>query len=305
MPFYKRFLSSRFDFDSSGMGLLAIALAAALWAIAAVVARRLFDAGVTPFELGMARAIVTVIGLGVITQINRKRHHWMDWRIVALGLSLALVTACYYVAINRLSVAIALVIQYTGPAIVVLIDAVRTRSLPTAGVIKAVMAALLGVSLIAGVFSGGLRLDAVGLLAASFSAVFFASYTLLSESVVNVYGPLGVMFRGFLISSLFWVMLQLSQGFPQAVFAAANLSGILFVGVGGTLIPFCLMCWGIQRVNAQRAAIAATLEPVIGAVLAWLWLGQDLTATQIFGGALVLGAVLLLQKETGRVKHEG
>jgi DME family drug/metabolite transporter len=103
------------------------------------------------------------------------------------------------------------------------------------------------------------------------------------------------MSRAFLVSSLFWVTIQFSQGFPEAVFLPENLLGILFVGIGGTLIPFSLMCWGIQQVRAERGAIAATLEPVIAAVLAWLWLGQSLNFSQILGGILVIGAIALLQ----------
>lgn len=69
----------------------------------------------------------------------------------------------------------------------------------------------------------------------------------------------------------------------------------LFVGVGGTLVPFSLLCWGIQQIRVDRAAITATLEPVIATVLAWIWLGQTLSLMQIMGGILVLLAVVSLQ----------
>lgn len=280
--------------SSAGWGLLAIALAATLWSIAAVVARKLFDAGVTPFQLATARAVVAALGLGLLTR-GGGSGKLITRQMLGLGLSLALVTACYYVAIARLSVAVALVIQYTGPALVVLFNILRSRRLPNRSVMLALLAALTGVSLVAGVFADRLSLNAVGLLAAGLSALFFASYTLLSEALVDRYGAMGVMFRGFLVSSLFWVAFQTTQGWPQALFLPTHVPGILFVGVGGTLVPFCLMCWGIQQVSAERGAIAATLEPVIAAVLAWLWLGQGLTPAQILGSALVLGAVLLLQ----------
>jgi DME family drug/metabolite transporter len=103
------------------------------------------------------------------------------------------------------------------------------------------------------------------------------------------------MFRAFLVSSLFWVAFQISQGFPAAVFTPANVPGILFVGVGGTLVPFSLFCWGIQQIRADRATIAATLEPVVATALAWVWLDQRLGWLQIVGGMLVLLAVVLLQ----------
>jgi hypothetical protein len=49
-------------------------------------------------------------------------------------------------------------------------------------------------------------------------------------------------------------------------------------------------------VRATKAAIAANLEPVIAAVVAWVWLGQSLSPLQMTGGALIFGAVVLLHE---------
>jgi DME family drug/metabolite transporter len=67
------------------------------------------------------------------------------------------------------------------------------------------------------------------------------------------------------------------------------------VGIGGTLAPFLLFLWGVQRVRAERAAIGATIEPVVAAAVAWIWLGQSLSVLQLLGGALVIVAVSSLQ----------
>lgn len=279
----------------SAWGLVAIALAASLWAIAAIVASQLFESGVKPFELAAARSMIAALGLAVFSQFKPSSGKLFDWRILALGLSLAWVTLSYYIAIERLPVAVAIVIQYTAPALVVALAAVQARRLPTVATLLAVAGALLGVLLISGLATEQFQFDGLGFMAAVASAFLFASYTLLSESVVDTYGAVGVMFRGFVVSSLFWLAFQISQGFPAAVFAAANVPGILFVGVGGTLVPFLLLCWGIQQIRADRAAIAATLEPVIVTVLAWIWLGQALSFMQILGGILVILAVVSLQ----------
>jgi DME family drug/metabolite transporter len=70
---------------------------------------------------------------------------------------------------------------------------------------------------------------------------------------------------------------------------------VLFVGLAGTLSPFLLYVWGIRRVRAERATIAATLEPVLAALFAWVLLDQSLGPMQISGGVLVCAAVVLLQ----------
>jgi drug/metabolite transporter, DME family len=280
------------------LGLLAIAVAATLWSIAAIVASELFASGVQPFELAMARTVIAAVGLALVSQVGADRgfsRRWFEWRLVLLGLSLAFVTVSYYVAIDRLAVAVALVIQYTAPALVVVLTALQARRLPAPAIFISTGLAILGVLLVSGVVGSQLELNSIGLAAAGLSALFFASYTLLSESVVHTYGAIGVMFRAFIVSSLFWIAFQSTQGIPTAVLLPANLPGILFIGIGGTLIPFSLLCWGIQQVRAAHATIAATLEPVVAAVLAWVWLGQTLNGVQLMGGTLVLIAVVSLQ----------
>ena len=67
------------------------------------------------------------------------------------------------------------------------------------------------------------------------------------------------------------------------------------MGLGGTLAPFLLFVWAVGHVRAARAAIAATLEPVLAAIVAWSWLGQALSLQQVAGGVLVIAAVTRLQ----------
>lgn len=278
-----------------GLGFLAIALAATLWAIAAIIARQLFDAGVTPVQLTLGRSAITAAGLGLFT-LGRSGFRWqIDGRVLSLGLSLGLVTVTYYVAIARISVSAAIVIQYTAPALVVLWTAFSARKLPSLVVMMAVLLALVGVAMVSGIGNQSLHLDGIGLISAALSAVFFSAYILLSQSLVDQLGAIGVMFRGFLLSSLFWFLCLLPQGLPTALLQPNHLTGLWFVGIGGTLVPFSLMCWGIQQIQAERGAIAATLEPVLAALFAWIWLQQSLQPTQILGGVIVLVAITALQ----------
>lgn len=280
------------------LGYAAVATAAALWAVAAVVARRLFDAGVDPIELTESRALLAAGGFALVPGAWR-RPAGGDWgwgHIVALGVALALVNASYYVAISRIPVAVALVIQYTAPALIVGWSSARSRRAPSREVVVALVAALVGVVLVVDLAPGAIgRIDGVGVAIGVASAVFFASYTVLAERTGAVYGSTGAMLRGFVVASLLWVAYQAPRGVPDMLFERANLPEVLYVGVAGTLVPFFLFAWGVARVRAERAAIAATLEPVIAAGVAWAWLGQHLSPLQVAGGALVVAAVVSLQ----------
>ena len=283
-------------------GYAAVVGAAALWAVSAVVARRLFDEGISAVELTESRALVAAAGFALVPGAWRSRPERARTNgLVALGVALALVNATYYVAISRIPVAVALVIQYTAPALVVAWAAVAARRAPASEVVVALVAAIVGVVLVVELVSGAVgRMDGVGVLMGVASAFFFAAYTLLAERTGALYGSSGAMLRGFAVASVLWVAFQAPRGFPHELVDPSNVPEVLYVGVAGTLAPFFLFAWGVARVRAERAAIAATLEPVIAAVVAWAWLGQSLSVSQLVGGALVIGAVAFLQLRGSR-----
>lgn len=274
----------------------AIALAALLWAIAATVASHLFGEGVDPIELSQARAVIAAGGLALAGGIRTSARARSGGSIIGLGLSIALVNATYYVAIERLNVAVALVLQYTAPVLVVVWSALSARRAPPADVGAALIASVTGVVLVSGLLARGAgAIDALGIAMGLATAVLFATYTLLSERASRAYGPLGATFRGFFVASVFWIAYQLPRGWPETLLLREHVLGVTFVGVAGTLLPFLLFVWGVERVRAERAAIAATLEPVAGAIAAWVWLDQGLTPLQVLGATLVIAAVLALQ----------
>ena len=278
--------------------LLAVAAAALLWAVAAAVARELFDAGVPPIQLVEARAVLSAVGLALIPAAwrSRSRGDAPRWLIGALGLAIALVNVAYYTAISRVPVAVAIVLQYLGPGVVVGWVALRRRERPPSDVLIAVVVAFFGVVLVSEALGGDLAdVDAVGLAAGLASAFLFAAYTVLSERAVETYGAVGTVLRAFAAAALLWVLYQAPQGWPEELVADGRLPRVLFVGLGGTLVPFLLYIWGVQRLRSERAVIAATLEPLFAALVAWALLDQLLSPMQTAGGALILGAVVWLQ----------
>jgi DME family drug/metabolite transporter len=288
--------SSRQGVQTAPLGLAAIAAAATLWAVAATVAADLFADGVDPLELAQSRAYIACAGLALIPAAWRRVSsgaRW--WGPILLGASIGLVNAAYYVAIDHVPVAIAIVLQYTAPALVVLWIAATLRRAPEPDIVRSLIAALAGVVLVSGALSSGGDTSGLGIAMGLTAAFLFATYTLLSERVGAAYGILPALLRGFFWASVGWIVYQAPRGFPDALVSDRHLLAVLFVGLAGTLAPFLLFLWGVQQVRAERAAIAATLEPVIAAIVAWVWLSQELSALQIVGGVLVLAGVAGLQ----------
>jgi drug/metabolite transporter (DMT)-like permease len=69
----------------------------------------------------------------------------------------------------------------------------------------------------------------------------------------------------------------------------------LWVVVPGTVFPFVLSLSALRHLPATRVSIVAMIEVVLGALVAWVWLGETLTSAQLLGGAVVLVGIVLAQ----------
>lgn len=281
-------------------GLVAIVLTVILWAVAANVANSLFLKGVSPFELAGASAVIATFGLAVLDSfIGRSQAQRMNRQQFGLGLVLVGLVGADYLAIQRLPVAVAIVLLFTAPILVVLWTAVTSWCLPSRFVLIALSLSIIGVILVSNLFAGGIgQVNWFGIFVGLTTAVFFAAYILLSEQMSATTETIGVMLKTFAVASLVWIAYQLTQGIPWTLLAPENILQVLYVGIAGNLLPYLLFFWCIQRVQAERAAIAATLEPAIASVLAWIWFGQTLNLAQITGGILIVVAITWMQFKT-------
>jgi DME family drug/metabolite transporter len=163
----------------------------------------------------------------------------------------------------------------------------------------ALVLSIVGILLVSNLLATNVeRVDWFGILVGLSTAVFFAAYILLNERVSATNETIGVMLKVFAVASLFWIAYQLTQGMPWKLLEPDNILQVIYVGLAGNLLPYLLFFWSIQRIEAERAAIAATLEPVVAGVLAWVWFDQILSLGQIVGGCLVIGTITWMQFQT-------
>ena len=113
---------------------------------------------------------------------------------------------------------------------------------------------------------------------------------------VDLQQAVTTLFWTFGFASLFWALVTPWWGFPFGELDSAG-NALLAAGVivVGTLLPFICMVAALRHIPAPRAAVVATLEPLLAGVFAWLILGEELAAVQLAGGAAVLAAVVWVQ----------
>jgi drug/metabolite transporter (DMT)-like permease len=289
------------------LGYALAASAATMWALNGSFSSLLLDDGISAMRLAELRAVLTFVLLaGTVALIRpsllRVRREDIP-RLAFLGVfGLAGVHVTYFFSISRLDVGVALVIQYLGPLILLLwLRLAHGRRLKR-GLWGAAALSVVGCALVVQIWNPG-AIDVLGLLAAFGAAITFAIYLYSSEQAGHRYEAVTTLVWGFGFATLFWLVVQPIWTFPFEKFSSAeNIALGLGVVIVGTALPFVCIVTALRHVPASRAAVVATLEPVLAAIIAWPVLGQDLDVAQIAGGLIVVGAVIWVQSQ--RPAHE-
>ncbi len=286
-------------------GILLVLLAASLWGLSGTAAQLLFTHdGFSPLFL----VVVRLWGAAVILMLvlasrgpGRLSVPWPDLgRLAIFGLfGFLLVQFSYFFAIARIGVAMATFLQYLAPSLIALFFVVSERRAPAPAEALALVLALGGTILLV-LGHGGLRLEPIGVLFGLLSAFSLAFYTIYPSGLIRRRGAFVTTAYGFLFgavaASIPWPLWL--HGIGQVT--TGSLLLIAFVVVLGTLVPFALYIYALTHVRPTVVGIAATAEPLSAAISAFLVLGQALAWPQYVGGALILGAMLALARQSGR-----
>ena len=294
------------------LGYAMVLAAATLFGVNGPVAKVALSSGLTSLRLTEARCAGACAGLMLFAFVRDRSslrvHRNELLRLAVFGIGgLALLQLFYFLAIHRLDIAIALLIQFLGPLLV----AIYVRTFGHEQVRRRIWAALAlsltGLTLMVELWSG-LALDGLGVVYALISAVIFAAYLLRAEYEVRYRDSVSLMAWGFFFATLFWTVAQPWWSFPVGrVAKTIPLQGrlaswhlpvwalVLWVVVLGSIVPFSLIVGALRHVSATRVVIAAMLEPVVATIVAWAWLEESLAPIQLVGAAFVLAAILLAQ----------
>lgn len=205
----------------------------------------------------------------------------------------------YYIAIQRTSVAIAIVLQYAAPVWVLLYVAARGQQRLTLQKVASVGVAIGGIALTIGIVGGKsavpFRLDSYGLIAAMLASFSFAFYNVGGHRILARYDRWRVLVWTLSSAAVFWLIVNP----PWRVFAAHYTLaqwGFLFVfSMISVLGSFSLYFLGLQCLEPTRAIIASCLEPVFSILLAAMLLGEGVRPVQTVGIVLVLSAIVIVQ----------
>src|SRR3954464_9861021 len=201
------------------LGYAMAALAAVLWGINGAVSKVILASGLSSERLAQVRSLGAALGLVLILTLTAPGRVGLTRRalpyLVVFGVAgLAFVQWFYFLAIHRLAIGVALLIEYLAPLLVALWARYFYKETVRRRIWIALGLALSGLALIVNVFGGGTSLSTAGVLFALAGSFAYATYVLLAEHVVGNRDPVSLLAWGFLFASVFWAVLDPWWSFP-------------------------------------------------------------------------------------------
>lgn len=296
------------------IGALIVIVAAALFGALGVTSRFAYDAGVQPFAFVTWRAAVAALGIGlVVAALHGPRAVWANVAgsgrpartALALGMLLAAgVNLSMFLAFDLTTIALALLGFYTYPAMVAAASGLLGREPLDLARLVALGLALAGM---AAVVLGGLgtteavRIDALGIALGLAAAGFQTAFVLTSRpyAAVRADVAMGTILAG---SAIIAAIVSIATGGIGALTQPFGQPGLMLmlagVGLFAAALPSVLFLTGIRWIGGVRTGILMLFEPVVGVLLAALFLAEGLHPLQVAGGATILFAALVVQRST-------
>lgn len=237
-------------------------------------------------EVGPAGAVLlrTVFAAAVLLAVARRGLPALRRRGVGdlwfFALTFSGMNLCFYAAIDRIPLGLAVTIEFLGPLGVAILGSPRRRD------VVWVLLAGAGVVLLSGGVSGE-GIDALGAALALGAGAFWGAYILQSARVGGRYPGLGGLAVAMSLSVVFVAPFGLAEG-GGALLEPGVLAVGLGVGVLASAIPYTLELEALRRLPSSVFGVLMSLEPAVAALVGLVALSQDLVASEVLAIALVV-----------------
>ncbi|AVK63442.1 EamA family transporter [Lactobacillus sp. CBA3606] len=294
-------------------GVLLASTACVLWGVSGVAASHLFlnNPRITAMWLTQIRMISAGLILLLCSQLGGAKplhlfaHARDGWQVVSYGLlGLIPVQLCYFEAVKVGNAPVATIIQFLGPFIISIYFLIFKHVRPTRAEGIGMLMAFIGTLLI--VTHGHLNSLAISpavLFWGGLSAVGVATNTLIPRSLLPRFGAPTVTGWGLLIAGIFLMALQpMWQLHLTLTISEISLIGLIIIL--GTVVPFWLFARSLSDILPTTASLLDAFEPLAATICSVLFLHIQLTSFDLFGGLLIILAVMVLSLNVRQMLHQ-
>ena len=281
-------------------GFMFIIIAAVFWGLMGLFVRSFSQHGFVSAHVACLRLGVGAMIFAVVMFVKDRSLFKIKLRdlpvFLGLGIcSLTFFTICYFKAIELMPLSTAAILLYTSPVWVMLMSALFFRKRLTGRKLCALAMAFLGCVLVSGISGGALSFGA--LLCGLGSGLGYALYSILGTIALRRYEPFTVTFYGFMFGALGCLAVSEPAALFANIAAAPGLTMLWLIPTAAlvsAVIPYLCYTQGLKTVEAGKASIIATVEPVVATLVGVLLYNEPLSFSTICGIALVLGAIVIL-----------
>lgn len=282
-------------------GPLLIIIAACFWGSMGIFVRGLGEYGFSPVQIVSIRITLAALMFCGLLFVKDRSGFKIRLRDIPLFLglgfgSILFFTVCYFSAITMMPLSTAAILLYTSPIWIVLMSAVFFREKMNAKKLVALALAFGGCVLVSGISGEGISLK--GLLFGLGSGIGYGLYSILGTVALRRYSPYTVTTYTFILAAAGSWLICCPTDMLSKFSAASDLPRLVFFCILAALvtavIPFFSYTLGLRTVEASKAGIIATLEPMVATVIGIAYFSEALTLLSGMGIALILAAVILL-----------
>lgn len=253
-------------------------------------------------RMGLSALILSPV---LIRSLRRQKGFVRRHGLLIVGFGLTAVAGCqifFFSAMQRMPVAVALLIQYLAPVLLVLYAWIRTRRAPSRLVTAGSVVAMAGLVLVVDI--SGAAFDLLGTLFALAAAVCVGAYFLIAERSGDDLPPVSLAAGGLIVGTVVIALLAVVGVFPLAApLVSVTLAGVtvpwwmplLWVGAVATTLGYAFGVMAVPRVGSRIASFVGLSEVLFALGFAWMLLGETPAPIQFVGGALILVGVVLVR----------
>ncbi len=278
-----------------------IILAGCFWGSMGIFVRKLGAYGFSSIQIVSIRVTLAALIFALVLFIKDPSGFKISLRDIPLFLGLGLgsilfFTVCYFTAINMMSLSTAAILLYTSPVWIMLMSVLFFREKPDRRKFVALALAFAGCVLVSGISGEGMTVT--GLLVGLGSGIGYGLYSILGTVALRRYSPYTVTAYTFLIASAgSWIICNPADMLSK--YANAEDTGFLIffsvlTAFVTAVIPFLAYTLGLESVEAGKAGIIATIEPMVATLIGITVFSEPLTLMSGAGILLILSAVVIL-----------
>ena len=291
----------------TNLGLLLIIIAASFWGSMGIFVRHLEAYGFSAIQIVSIRLTLAAVLFSILQIFIDCPGFKIAFRDIPLFLGLGLgsilfFTICYFSAITIMSLSTAAILLYTSPIWIMLMSAVFFHEKLNAKKLIALALAFAGCVLVSGISGGGI--SAAGLLLGLGSGLGYGLYSILGTIALRRYSPYAVTTWTFIFAACgSWFVSRpadMISNFARAENLPLLLGFCVLTALVTAVIPFLTYTHGLRKVEASKAGIIATLEPVVATLIGILCFGEGLTLLSATGILFILSAVVVLNFQSQR-----